>query len=185
MIGNDLIDLRLALAEKKSTNSRFLNKIFTRKEICFIKNSVDPELGLWKLWSMKETAYKANQRIFKLQRKLNPFFYECYDISEKTGKVLAGNKSYTIKTEITKEYIHSSSAEQKTNQYIFKNEDPVKDLFLSIISHHFKITKDKIQLQKNYAGVPSIIIKYEEKRIPFSMSHHGSFTAFVIPLINS
>ena len=185
MIGNDLIDLRLALAGTKSDNSRFLKKVFTKSEINFIRNSDNPEICIWKLWSMKETAYKVNQREFSLKRKLNPVFYECCEISENYGVVVAGNNCYNVQTEIKADYIHSYSANQTILQYIYHTVDFRKDQLTSVISERFQIKKEDIQLEKNLSGVPSIRLKNAGKKFPFSMSHHGDFTAFVIPLINS
>jgi len=59
MVGNDIIDLG---ETRRSTNWErpgFVQKIFTPKEQGFINASADPFSIVWRLWSMKESAYKV------------------------------------------------------------------------------------------------------------------------------
>lgn len=69
MIGNDLVDLKLAAKQSNWQRKGFLDKLFTPKEQGCILNSSNPFETVWLLWSMKESAYKAylqthNERFF-------------------------------------------------------------------------------------------------------------------------
>jgi len=57
MIGNDIVDLELALKESNWKRKGFLNKIFTNEEQLLISSAINPEIMVWNLWSRKEAAY--------------------------------------------------------------------------------------------------------------------------------
>ena len=186
MIGNDIIDLKIARTERKSDNSRFMDKVFTDDEKSLILNAHDPELHLWILWSMKEAAYKAHQRIHDLPRKLNPKSYECkYSHQEISGEVKIGSSEYNIDVLITSEYIHSTTSRGELLQMAFTNRQASTFNLLAEFLSRNSINKDEIELFKDLNGIPSIHLKNSSKKLPFSLSHHGNFTAFAIPLINS
>ena len=58
MIGNDIISLRITEESPRSGNQRFLNKTLVPQEQEWVKTSADPEVALWSLWALKESAYK-------------------------------------------------------------------------------------------------------------------------------
>ncbi|MDT0294261.1 4'-phosphopantetheinyl transferase superfamily protein [Mesonia ostreae] len=66
MIGNDVVDLHMTKQESNWQRPRFLEKIFTKGEQAKIISDKDPNFLVWLFWSMKESAYKANQRIENL-----------------------------------------------------------------------------------------------------------------------
>ncbi|TRO66474.1 4'-phosphopantetheinyl transferase family protein [Christiangramia sabulilitoris] len=183
MIGNDIIDLNLARTEKKSENLRILQKICTEGEIELIKSSEDPELFFWKVWSMKETAYKAHQRLFDIPRKLNPQKYEChFNPGNKVGLVSIDGCDYNVKLSISADSIHCHTRDASIEVFTgVKNKDQILINFLA--SHY---TKERtFDLRKNSQGIPSCYLHNLKKIIPLSVSHHGKFTAFAIPLIKS
>lgn len=185
MIGNDIIDLKIVKAEKKSENIRFLKKIFTEKEREIIKTSSNPENTLWLLWSMKETAYKAHQRIFSLAPQINPLAFECSpDIYSNIGAVITGEFSYPVRFEPNSEYIYSQTNSSRTFRKIY-NLKKAQSKFIKEIALIFKSKSDEIQIQKDEYGIPLLKFKNTSKKLPISISHHGDFSAFVIPLINS
>ena len=183
MIGNDVIDLEIARAARKSENSRYMAKVFTKMEQALILNSEDPELMLWLLWAMKEAAYKANQRIFDLPRKLNPISYNCdLNLSKGSGKVIVDHSTYDIEFKITSEYIHTTTASGK----IFQKVSVCKNgSALDLFDNDAPLNVEAYIQKKDRNGVPSFHSKNTSDSIPFSISHHGKFTAFAIPLINS
>lgn len=186
MIGNDIIDLNNVRTGRKSENFRFLNKVFTDSEKTFITQSRDPETILWILWSMKEAVYKAHQRKFGLPRKFNPRSLECFkDLSTGIGTVKTREAVYSVQTEITSDYIHSITAEDEYFQRIYPTSSKAKTLVLEYCSSLFRLNKSDLKIAKDRNGIPSISHTGTAKNLPFSLSHHGNFTAFVIPLINS
>ncbi|MCB7480177.1 4'-phosphopantetheinyl transferase superfamily protein [Christiangramia sediminis] len=184
MIGNDIIDLKVSLANKRAENHRFLRKIFNQDEILTIWNSKNPELMLWQFWSMKEAAYKAHQRKFNLARKLNPISYNCSlhsgDIS---GTVEIERETYILKTVINPEYIHTWVDSGKNIQKVYDNKsysrrDLIQDIILEL-----GLNNSYTSISKDLNGIPSLFLENDNKSIPFSLSHHGNFTALSIPLI--
>ncbi|HKJ49515.1 MAG TPA: 4'-phosphopantetheinyl transferase superfamily protein [Christiangramia sp.] len=186
MIGNDIIDLKVARAERKSENLRFIDKVFTHNEKTAICNALDPELHLWVLWSMKEAAYKAHQRIYNIPRKLNPGSYECsYSCQANSGIVKIGSNEYPIKIMIKSQYIHSTTYSGELIQNTYINGKSSTNELLSKFLTTLSIDKDEVELYKDPNAIPSICNKNSSKILPITVSHHGNFTAFAIPLINS
>lgn len=58
MIGNDIVDLKVAERESNWKRKGYLHKIFTQEEQMLILSGPDPQVMVWLLWSMKEAAYK-------------------------------------------------------------------------------------------------------------------------------
>jgi len=58
-VGNDIVDLTQSTARRKSSNIRFLDRVFTPEEQSSIRSSLFPNLRLWSCWAAKEAAYKA------------------------------------------------------------------------------------------------------------------------------
>ncbi|SDR79200.1 4'-phosphopantetheinyl transferase superfamily protein [Gramella sp. MAR_2010_147] len=186
MIGNDIIDLSISLSSKKQENTRYLKKVFSEGEINTIKTSKHPEMALWQFWSMKEAAYKAHQRKFNLSRKLNPLQYICsLDPKSNSGFVRTNDQIYPVHTEVSEKYIHSSVHSEQNFQKIYYNDFYSEKKLLQNLASVFSLDEAFVSLLKNCNGIPSIHLKNEDKILPISLSHHGNFTAFVIPLINS
>lgn len=184
MIGNDIIDLNVSLAVKKAENFRFLRKIFSQDEILEIRKSRNPELMLWQCWSMKEAAYKAHQREFKLPRKLNPLSYNCsLHSGGNSGTVKIDHQIYIIKTEIGPDYIHSMVNSSENIQKVYYNQSYSERELIQKIALELGLDYAYISIVKDSHGIPSIFLEKNKKSLPFSLSHHGSFTAFSIPLI--
>lgn len=63
MIGNDVIDLDLAKKESNWKRKDYLNKLFTPFEQNLIQKAANQDEMVWMLWSIKESVYKAYQRM--------------------------------------------------------------------------------------------------------------------------
>ena len=186
MIGNDIIDLSIVKNQGKAEDQRYLDKVFSEREQDIITNSFEKDLSLWILWSMKETAYKAHQRNFQLPRRINPISYACYyETGEKKGKVEIEDQNYSIELEITTEYIHCFTTSENLYRSISTGMNLKPEDFIQNMPDQSLISEGQFSIHKNQNGVPSIITENSGKIFPFSLSHHGNFTAFVIPLINS
>lgn len=185
MIGNDIIDLNISKTEEKASDSRFLEKLFTKEEERIIEKSASPEICLWRLWSMKEAVYKAHQRKFNLPGKFNPKAFECTIISATKGNVIVEGISYKIHTRLTSEFIHSITGNISFFQKLYSEGNIEKDRIIQDIASEFGLQANTIKLEKDANNIPWIKLENTLKRLPFSLSHHGSFTGFIIPLINS
>ena len=185
MIGNDIIDLKISKTEEKASDSRFLKKLFTKEEERIIEKSASPEICLWRLWSMKEAAYKANQRKFDLARKFNPKAFRCSISSATEGNVVIENVSYKMHTELTSEYIHSTTSSIAFFQKLYFNGKIEKSQIIMDLALEFDLEAGKLKFEKDSNGIPWIMVENHLKRFPVSLSHHGDFSVFIIPLINS
>ena len=155
MIGNDIVDLQLASVESNWRRPKFLNKIFTGDEQYFIKQSANPEIEIWKLWSRKEAAYKIYNRETGI-RGFFPWKLACSlgenDIARNSGVVAINGKQYYTNTEITENYIYTIAVNSVLN-------------FEKITEVHQQQKIIKIN------GIPFL----ENYLQPLSITNHGRF----------
>jgi phosphopantetheinyl transferase (holo-ACP synthase) len=159
MIGNDIVDLDLALKESNWKRDRFLDKIFTLKEQRLILNSENQDLMVWNLWSRKEASYK----IYNRQTGIRGFFplrLECCYTNENVGTVSIDGFVYHTKTEITSNYIYSIAVTEKEG---FKK---IKVL-------------DTTSIIKKEGGIPFLLDPTSNNRILVSITHHGRFQRII------
>ncbi len=110
MIGNDVVDLRLARKESDWERPGFLDKIFTRAEQGVIAAAANPEVCLWLMWSMKEAAYKIYNRKTGIRafipKQLRCTIHYLSDINAK-GAVRCKGDTYLTQTDLENEIIHT------------------------------------------------------------------------------
>ena len=159
MIGNDIVDLALALKESNWERNGFSDKIFTKNEQLLIIKSDNPENMVWNLWSRKEAAYKIFNRNTGV-RIYNPIQFECFDTEKSIGKVMNNGVLYYTKTEINLDYIHTVSVLNRTD---FKS--------IKIINRSNEIIKIE--------GIPYLKEANNKKINPISISNHGDFEKIV------
>ncbi|WP_231464047.1 MULTISPECIES: 4'-phosphopantetheinyl transferase superfamily protein [unclassified Pedobacter] len=108
MLGNDIVDLKLAKTQSNWQRSGFLNKIFTKQEQFYIRSSENPDRLVWLLWSMKEAAYKIHNRITGV-RNFAPTSLECSIRQEdlKKGAVCIDAETYYTESDINDDYVHT------------------------------------------------------------------------------
>ncbi len=189
MIGNDLVDVEIAFSEKKSENRRFIEKVFSLQEQKLISQSEDKETTLWLLWSMKEAAYKAHQRIVGHAPKLNPRDYKCRLLNfSNLAEVQVSSSFYFINYTCTDRFIHSIATESSVvtvfEKIYYKNQD-TKSSFIKDYSNKNGLAPGNISIEKDGFGIPFIIDENTKNKVPVSLSHHGNFTAYIFPLIKS
>ena len=86
MVGNDIIDIQEAQKKSNWQRPRFLEKLFTIKEQQLIQNSEHSFLMVWRLWSMKEAAYKLYTQLHP-SRFYKPKSFEC-EMNDLNGTVI-------------------------------------------------------------------------------------------------
>jgi len=172
MIGNDIIDLDTARMESNWRRKGYLQKIFTESEQLLISGSVDPEIMVWCLWSMKEAAYKIYNRQTGI-RSYMPLKLNCYDLEitdhGRRGKVSCEGAIYFTETTITKRYIHSSAV-------VYRNF--FKQLILNIYDNNEEVGAQNPICRDEY-GLPFTTDKKTLQRLPASISHHGRFFSHI------
>lgn len=140
MIGNDIVDLILAKTQSNWQRVGFLQKIFTLEEQHLILSSKNPDVMVWLLWSMKEAAYKINNRQTGI-RNFAPTSLKC-NLDQTT--VLIGSQLYYTRSSINSNYIHTVSATSlgqldKIKTFIYQSpQHPInyKNTNPESISHH-------------------------------------------------
>jgi phosphopantetheinyl transferase (holo-ACP synthase) len=191
MIGNDLVDLKLAAKQSNWQRKGFLDKLFTPKEQGYILNSNNPFETVWLLWSMKESAYKAF-----LQTHGNRFFspkkLACHLISKNTGTVLINNVLFFTESEIGDAFIYTvASAKNQDNNFLsdcFEFDQPdfetqhsqTYQKVLTAFAYKLKLPVAQLKIEKNSQGVPQLFWGEMLLKNSFSLTHHGQFGAFTI-----
>jgi len=192
MRGNDIVDMATAALESNWKRKGFLEKIFTPQEQQYIKRAASPGEMVWKLWSMKEAAYKVYTRQFG-GRFFAPLRSSCTITTESNDSVAIGNIIYQTRTTFTEDYIYSVakpvaakdsfiadhcfripvSAQTKQQEFIYKE----------LIARYSELTGNKkngLAIIKNEFGVPFLYCNKERSAIPISITHHGHYAAFTI-----
>ncbi|WP_438712026.1 4'-phosphopantetheinyl transferase family protein [Aquimarina muelleri] len=177
MIGNDIVDLQVAKVQSNWQRRGWLQKICTSAEQKDILSSKNPEMLVWKYWSMKEATYKAHQRHFKLSPVFNPKSFEC----TLGGKVYVDSFVYKTNTEIQNKYIYTIAMISNKDCFssIYENIVDISSKVKKILCQKLNIPISLIYLEKDNNGVPTIRIDQKTTPIPISITHHGQYSAFV------
>lgn len=165
MIGNDVVDLATAKIESNWRRKGLLSKIFTTAEQNLIQNAQNQDEMVWLLWSLKESAYKAYQRM-----NYKPGFYpikiEIKSLQLRDNIFYATISLFDIlfngKTTIENQMIHSV-------------------VLLSNFDFNKVMNYTTNAIQKDKKSLPYCAIS----KNPLSISHHGSFKKIVQLNINN
>lgn len=150
MIGNDIVDLKLAHQESNWQRKGFLDKLFTANEQIQILSSSNPEVMVWNLWSRKEAAYKIYNRASE-KRLFNPIRFECEDDIVRFGDIV-----YYTQTQVTSDFVYTIAATCTSN--------------IDTIQH--QTSRNEIHKIK---GIPHFFDSRNSLFLPASISHHGRF----------
>lgn len=159
MIGNDIVDLKLAKVQSNWKRKGFLDKIFTINEQNIIHKSLNPAIEIWKLWTRKEAAYK----VFNRQTGIRGYFprkLECSTEEIKSessdGFVVIDDAKYYTKTFVNKNFVYSIASNSIENlkkiRLVHPDEKIIKINDLPYTQHSKK---------------------------PVSITHHGQFERIV------
>lgn len=190
MTGNDIVDMKIAAVESNWDRTRFLEKIFTPQEQQYILDAAIPGQMIWRLWSMKESAYKIYTRQnggrFFAPRKLS-----CTVLSETSGQVAINTISYQTITSSTPDYIYSIARPEGYNADFLNccfdiptfYTDQQKLIYKKLIASYAAIKgedKKNFTIIKDKNNVPYLYCKNQKLTIPVSITHHGNYAAFTI-----
>ncbi|MFC4740140.1 4'-phosphopantetheinyl transferase superfamily protein [Flavobacterium ponti] len=156
MIGNDVVDLVVGRKESNWKRKGFLNKLFTTFEQDLIQKAPNQDEMVWMLWSIKESVYKAYQRI-NYNEGFYPIKIEIIEINDQKESVvqLFGTLFYG-KTIVENDFIKTVVVLDKSD---FNRIQYIK-------------TSD---YSKNKNGLP---IELNSNK-PISVSHHGRINEIV------
>jgi len=186
MVGNDIIDLTKARETSNWEHSRFLDKVFTATEKEAIKNSEDPFQCIWRLWSMKESAYKIYVQQFRAPF-FNPKKINCKQINSKKGSVIIKNETYTTLSKTTSSYIYTTAfSSESINSFSKKIKIPEKKQrkkshfqLLKMFSKLHQLDLSALKIKKCCLGIPSIYYKNKKLQHSISITHHGKFGGII------
>lgn len=188
MIGNDIVDLKEAKLKSNWQRPRFLEKLFTLKEQQFIHNSDNAFLMVWRLWSIKEAAYKLYTQL-NPNRFYNPKQFEC-DINSLDSIVRYKDFQCFVTTKISTQYILSearlvsceiiSDCIEIPNNSSKIQSSIMTSYVLNAVSNAFSIAKEHLKIVKSEFGIPQIYQNSKKINISISISHHGNYGAYAI-----
>lgn len=187
MIGNDIVDITLAGTQSNWRRAGFLEKLFSKSEIDLVKRDKNPTAMVWRLWSMKESAYKANYRLDKI-RKFNPKQMECRLIEDQLGEVKIGAVLYKIRTEMNQFYVHSialkdgfkeSVQQQIHNNGSLVNSGELYDMLLQHVAISANYDREELFLKKTTKFIPELFENKNKLKTICSLSHHGHYGAYI------
>jgi len=179
-----------AAAESNWKRAGFLEKIFTQKEQEYIHNAVAPAQMVWKLWSMKESAYKIYTRQYG-GRFFAPQQLNCTILSETAGQVLINDISYQTITSTTQDYIYSIAGPEACSGFYsacfaIPGQHGINQqefIYEKLIAHYAGIhhaNKNNFIVLKEKNNIPFLYCKKEKIKIPVSITQHGNYAAFTI-----
>lgn len=158
MIGNDVVDLLQSRIESNLQRRGFQDKIFSQQEQQIIHEAQDAEQMTWRLWSMKEAAYKIYNRHMGV-RTFMPLSLCCTIEDTINGRVNCKGSLYFTKTTVTDSLIHTIAV-CNAGDYDLVYEPEIS------------------QLLKDTNGLP-YIKEQNGPLYPASVSHHGKYLKIV------
>lgn len=190
MIGNDIVDLKMAALESNWKRPRFLDKVFSNEEQWLILNSVNQSQMVWLLWSMKEAAYKIYVQQYG-ERIFNPKKLRCELVSKREGLVNFNGNQYATKSEIRDDFINTLAYSEEPKTTIihrFKIKESsykiqshtAKQKLLKAFSELKKVSIKKLEIKNNKNSVPRLFYDGNKQNDSFSIAHHGFYASYAI-----
>lgn len=192
MIGNDIVDLKIATIESNWNRPRFLDKVFTDDEQYVIFNAEHPSIMVWLLWSMKEAAYKVHLQQ-NSQRFYNPKKLVCTLSTFISGHVQYNDNQYFTTSNINKNFIHtiayleapksiySKQFELQNTSYKTQSDTSKKHLLQSF-SAIKNVSIHSLNMMKDSHNIPRLFYKNQVQKDAFSISHHGTYGSIAIQI---
>ena len=179
MIGNDIIDLSVAKLESNWQRRGFLDKQFTENEQQLILSATNSFVLVWKLWSMKEAAYKIYAQKNEM-RFFAPKKFDCLLISKKKGLVCFKDQIFYTSTIVTQDYIFTlASLEKVTKPYSkFVNPQVIDRMIKIKLEDVTALSAIEIEQKKSKNGAPSYHYKDILLTRSCSISHHGNYGVY-------
>lgn len=179
MIGNDIIDLSFARSESNWQRRGFLEKQFTANEQKLILTAKNSFILVWKLWSMKEAAYKIY-----LQQNETRFFapkkFDCLLKSGKKGLVYFKDQIFYTSSIVSQKYIFTLASLEKETKAYSKIVTPelIDKTIKNKLEYGSAFSALEIEQKKSKNGAPSYYHKDMLLTRSCSISHHGNYGVF-------
>ncbi len=187
MIGNDIVDLREARLKSNWERPGFLEKVFSSSEQELIHSSKNPFQMVWRLWSMKESAYK-----FYVQKSPAPIrgFYpskiNCQINSEQEGEVIIQGLMVRTNTVLCPEYVFTSTfskANVMAETVIFSlppENSKIQSTFtrnklIDFLVQKYQLKREHLKIKKDKNNIPEIFYRSGLLALSCSLTHHGKY----------
>ena len=179
MIGNDVIDLSLAKKESNWQRKGFLKKLFSNDEQQLILEALNSFEMVWRLWSMKEAAYK----IFTQQHSVRffaPKKFECKLMLGLKGVVCYKNQKFYTTSIVNQQYIFTKAGltKEKNSYSEMGSPDQIDTMIKDKLNLLTGVKISGIKQKKSKNGVPSYHYKTTLLTSSCSISHHGKYGAY-------
>ncbi len=187
MIGNDIVDLQVSKFSSKVRRLRFINKAFSEKEKEAILKPANTISVLWRIWSMKESAYKAYCRLGG-ETFHDPKRIECTLTNSNSGTVRIGDRCFKTQTRLSDDYVHTiafskdiievvSECFRIDNTSYTAQHKACKEALLNELTEEMN-GKPGLDLVKNEVGMPHVLANGNRLGVTCSISHHGRYGAY-------
>lgn len=205
MIGNDIVDMNDERNFNRSSQQRFLNKLFTASEQKLIASSDMPDHMVWILWSIKESAYKVINK-YTGERSYAPLSYEVkmkevnvLNTAFLESTVAVSDTILFARTFVTENFIYSNASTSLSllNSVKWKIEErsvmnpeqqsiAIREFAKKHIAEHTGINISGIFISKDNAGVPLVYIDNKiSGEVSLSLTHDGNYSAYACLLHSS
>ena len=179
MIGNDVIDLSLAKTQSNWQRKGFLKKLFSNDEQQLILKALNSFEMVWRLWSMKEAAYK----IFTQQHNVRffaPKKFECKLMQDLKGVVCYKGQQFYTSSIINQNYIFTKAgfSKEETSYSGMVSPDQIDTMIKRKLNVLTALKMSRIKQKKSKNGVPSYHYKTTLLTSSCSISHHGKYGAY-------
>ncbi len=183
MIGNDIIDKSLAKQSSNWQRRGWLQKTCTDKEVSMILDSQDSFFTAWRIWSMKESAYKIWVQAGASHR-LNPIKFETTLVDDCIGRVSIDSKLFQTYTENDTEYISTIASDniQDAKHRVISAKLNLKEKMIASFAMTNNVKRSEISIKTNANRIPMIYINESPINCSISMSHHGQYAAYAYPI---
>ena len=179
MIGNDIIDLSLAKTQSNFQRKGFLEKLFSANEQQLILNAPNSFEMVWRLWSMKEAAYKIYTQQHSI-RFFAPKKFECKLTQEFHGKICFKEQNFYSSSIINKDYIFTiANLKNEERSYSeIMSPDQINRKIKNKLNDLTGLNISEIEQKKSRNGAPSYYYKKNLLTSSCSISHHGNYGAY-------
>ena len=194
-IGNDIIDLDEASKHRPQYYERLKTSSFTEDE--WLLNDLPPgNDGLWLLWSLKESAYKALVQGDWDGRRFAPRDFDVTSLKQNTNDFIAEisfqDRVVSAITTLQKEFLHTVT--QPTNDFtvLFETFEClsaeyaqqsaiVRERSLHALAEAQQIALSSLEIRKNEDQVPQFFVHDQlMDTVDLSLSHHGRYGAYAM-----
>ena len=198
MIGNDVIDLKLASKESTILRKAVQDKIFTAAEKNRINNNAQPATIAWLCWSQKEAAYKIVNRMISYRFYAPKAFESCLTpIQDKVLSAMAEFVAFDSNEPVPVNISLTGMVRYKEQTfYTLSFIDSDKIITVAAVNPDFVTVKQKIsalfdrlnqqdiissflkntgfEFYKDCRGIPFLKNK-SISDLPATLSHHGHY----------